>query len=195
MWGLRTCTVWRGRECLKSRTCPCCTRTGPWRGTEAGSGSEENSKGHSGLMQLCSPSTRLASCPGFLPEQGVRVCAGPASFRGPLLPGPPSAECKQLPSHSEGCGGARVPTVQGARPAEQQRPQAQALGRTDVSLRQNFGRVPGHLSQPGLCTAPSQHCKVSPQAPAGPPAPMHGGPHTERGPTAPLPALTAPLSQ
>lgn len=40
--GLRTCTVWRERECLKSRTCPCCTRRGLWQGTVVGSGSEEN---------------------------------------------------------------------------------------------------------------------------------------------------------
>lgn len=40
--GPRTCMVWRERECLKSRTCPCCTRRGLWRGTVAGSGSEEN---------------------------------------------------------------------------------------------------------------------------------------------------------
>ena len=39
---LRTCRVSQRWECWKSRTCPRCTRRGPWRGTAVGSGSEES---------------------------------------------------------------------------------------------------------------------------------------------------------
>lgn len=39
---LRTCRVSQWWECWKRRTCPRCTRRGPWRGTAAGSGSEES---------------------------------------------------------------------------------------------------------------------------------------------------------